>query len=213
MAENDDTAALQRVDPVDPASLPTAHGPAARALFERIIMTNATTESLPAPPPPQPPRRRLWLVATAAACLVVLGGIIALSATGDDAPLREVADPPTTSSDVVTPGESVGASCVEIYDLTTLANREIAFDGSVETVSGDHVTFTVNDWYRGGTDGEVTLAGASSLSGLTSAGGATSLEPGTRLLVAGDGGFAWSCGFTQPHDEQVARDWRRVLGG
>jgi len=43
--------------------------------------------------------------------------------------------------------------------------------------------------------------------GMTSAGPGAALAPGTRLLVAGDGGFAWSCGFTQPYDRDVATAW------
>jgi hypothetical protein len=38
-----------------------------------------------------------------------------------------------------------------------------------------------------------------------------SLAPGTRLLVSGDGGFAWSCGFTQPYDDATASQWRETL--
>jgi hypothetical protein len=68
-------------------------------------------------------------------------------------------------------------------------------------------------WFHGGSDDEVTLAGASALSGLTSAGDAVVLEVGARLLVAGDGGFAWSCGFTQPYDDQVANDWATTFAG
>jgi hypothetical protein len=42
----------------------------------------------------------------------------------------------------------------------------------------------------------------------TSVGDSTSLEAGTRLLVSGDDGYAWSCGFTQDYDESVADQWR-----
>jgi len=102
-------------------------------------------------------------------------------------------------------------SCLEVYDLQTLANRELAFDGTLVSLDGDEATFTVNEWYRGGDSGEITLAGAAGLSGLTSVGPAATLEPGTRLLVAGDGGFAWACGFTQPYDPKVARQWEEVF--
>ena len=53
----------------------------------------------------------------------------------------------------------------------------------------------------------MTLRGAGVLGGMTSAGPSAPLEPGTRLLVAGDGGFAWACGFTQTYDPAVAADW------
>ena len=37
------------------------------------------------------------------------------------------------------------------------------------------------------------------------------LRPGARLLVAGDGGFAWGCGFTQTYSPDVASGWRSAL--
>ena len=52
---------------------------------------------------------------------------------------------------------------------------------------------------------------ATTFSGTTSAGPAAMLEPGVRLLVAGDGRFVWSCGFTQPYQTSVARQWRNVF--
>ncbi len=55
------------------------------------------------------------------------------------------------------------------------------------------------------------IAGARTLPGVTSAEPAVSIEPGTRLLVAGDGGFAWSCGFIQPYDAAGARQWSEAF--
>ena len=207
---DDELAALRRADPLDPASLPSATDPRARALFERITMTDTSV----APAPPAPPGRSrnpvVLAVAAAVVLLAVIGGAIALTGDGSDpetpAPEDDVATGP------ITPGGTSSASCVEIYDLETLANRETAFDGTVASVDGDSVTFSVNEWYRGGTSEEVTLEGASTLAGVTSAGPAVGLEPGTRMLVAGDGGFAWSCGFTQPYEESVAEQWGDVFG-
>ena len=84
----------------------------------------------------------------------------------------------------------------------------------MQQIEGDKVTFTVNQWYSGNDQpAEVKLAGADTLNGLTSAGPAATLEPGTRLLVAGDGGFAWSCGFTQSYDADIAAEWAEALAG
>ena len=110
----------------------------------------------------------------------------------------------------ITPGGSTSGSCVELYDLTTLERREIAFDGTLVTVDGDRATFTVNHWFRGGDGASVTLAG-SGLQGINSTQPGAALTPGARLLVAGDGGFAWSCGFTQPYDPSVAQQWMETL--
>jgi hypothetical protein len=80
---------------------------------------------------------------------------------------------------------------------TRCANRQHAFDGTVVTVGGDNVTLDVTEWFKAADrPASTTLQGASTLSAITPNGPATALDPGTRLLVAGDGEFAWGCGFT-----------------
>lgn len=208
MSEPDELDALHAADPVGGASLPSPADPKARALFERITMVDTTNQ--PTETTTSSPRRPHPLMVAAAVVLVALVAV-GLSLGGesaDDTPDRDdVAAGPTTVG-----GPSTG-SCVELYDLTTLANRELALDGTVVAVADDRITLAVNRWYRGGDAPEVTLGGAAGLSGLTSGGPAMALEPGTRLLVAGDGGFAWSCGFTQPYDPAIAGQWASALGG
>lgn len=217
----DDLDALRRIDPVDKAALPSAQMPKARALFERITMSQTethpgeTTEELQSAPPPR--RGRAVLVAVAAAVVLVLGvaGVVSMTGGEDD---NNDLDTGTQLADdepgeaPISPGGGM-ALCVEMYDLDTLSNRQHAFDGTVKAVDGDKVTFIVNEAYRGVDGAEVTLEGAGTIGGVTSVGGdvATSLEPGTRLLVAGDDGFAWACGFTQPYDPAVAAEWKNAL--
>jgi hypothetical protein len=210
---DDELAALRDADPFDPADVPSPTRPEAVALFERITM--ADTTSAGRRETSQPPRRRTTLAAAAVvvAVIAVAGGAFALSRDGEtsrtntpDEPFTPVPSESPTSAPV-TPGGPSSASCVEIYDLTTLASRETAFDGTVVAVAGDEVTFAVNRWYTRKGGEAITLKGASTLAGTTSAGDAVSLERGTRLLVAGDGGFAWSCGFTQPYDAARAEQW------
>lgn len=213
--DDDDLEALRRADPIARTPLPSSIDPAARALFERITMTETPTDHRSTAPTTDPPARSRGhragmaaAVAAAAVALVAVGVIVTQSGDGGNDP---VAQPPSTTAGAVTPGGSAG-SCVERYDLTTLPNRELALDGTVERVDGDELTLTVNEWFRGGSSSTVTLAGAQALSGLTSAGSEVGVEPGSRLLVAGDGGFAWSCGFTQPYDPEVAEEWRAAVG-
>lgn len=206
MVDVHDLEALRAVDPVDPRSLPSSHDPAANALFERITMTDTRT-----PPSRLLSPKRAWgtgriVLATAAAVIAVAAiGIAILRPT--DATDDRVAQPPAGSEP--TPGS---AMCIEVYSLDTLPSREMALDGTIETFDGDSMTVAVHKWFKGGEGDAVTLQGAQSIGGLTSTGSAAPLEPGTRLLISGDGGFAWSCGFTQPYDPDVAADWARVLG-
>lgn len=208
---DDELQRLRAADPVERVSLPSTTDPEARALFERITMTDTDTHT------PATRRRTVALAAAAAIVVALVGGAIAITGNGGGKDTADVAAPSTTPEDTgapITPGGTSTGSCVELYDLQTLANREVAFDGTVQQVEGDQVTFTVNQWYRGNDQStEVTLAGAETLNGLTSAGPAATLEPGARLLVAGDGGFAWSCGFTQPYDADIAAEWAEVLKG
>ena len=202
---------LRAADPIDRESLPAPSDPDARVLFQTITMSPVATSTTRGG---STTRRPLVLVAAGVVALALLGaGAAALLRDSSDNPDNEIAasqPTPGATTGPITPGGSVG-SCVEVYDLQTLAQRELAFDGTVTRLAGDKATFTVNQWFRGGDSGEITLAGAAGLTGLTSAGPAATIEPGTRLLVAGDGGFAWACGFTQPYDASVARQWQKAL--
>ena len=171
------------------------------------------------------PRRRRLAVAAAAFALVAvaIAGVAIFS--GDDSPEDVVVAPPTPTDSpivddpVVTEDPIVGgvpiasaAMCVEVYDLTTLANRDIAFDGRVASADGVAVTFAGHDWFTGGDGDTVTLQATGIAPGtITSAGPA--LEIGERYLVSGSGGNVWSCGFTMTYDTAIAGDWAALFGG
>jgi hypothetical protein len=188
-------ALLRQANPIpEPRrSLPPDH-PAVDALREEIIMSETLTRTPPAPSVPEPPSRPSRWIRPAMALAAV-------------AAVQPVAEPPTSPGGPV----SSSMSCVEVYSSDTLGRREIAFDGTVQSIDGDEITFRVGHWYRGGSDDTVTLAGAQTLTSQTSAGEPVPLEPGTRMLVAGDGGFAWSCGFTQAYDAGTAASWEAAF--
>jgi hypothetical protein len=191
---DDELSRLRHADPVDQASIPAPDAPGPRALRERIMMSPTA-------------RRTPWIAAAAAAVILITGGAVLASRIGNDPKPR----PPVALA--TTPGGTSIGSCVETYSLQTLVRRAVAFDGTVSRVQGDEITFRVNEAFHGVDGSQATLKGASTIGGITSAGSAVSLEPGTRLLVAGDGGFAWSCGFTQPYQRSVADQWREAFAG
>ncbi len=230
--QNPKPDSIDRLRAADPAAGTTTDPtlPRVRATLEEIIMsqpeqdTASTTE--PIEPIAAPRRGRApWLLVAAA--VVVLAGVVgAIVTSGDDSTTEDdlalsgdVAEEPTSDDGVATDpgaaGESSVTSCVESYDLDTLDNREYAFDGTVESVEGNDMTFTVNEWFAAttvdGTADTVTLD-HQGYAGMLFAPDGPSLEPGTRVLVAGDGGFVWSCGFTQLHDAALADQWRTALG-
>ena len=130
------------------------------------------------------------------------------------------------------PGALLGSCTVETYDLVRLKNRAFAFDGTVTQTevmkppadgSGAldgylTVTFHVNEWFRGGAQGTVTvdMMGPSMNSDQE-----LSYGVGSRLLVTGEPRFggsplnaavAWGCGFTRYYDESTATAWRQAFG-
>jgi hypothetical protein len=124
------------------------------------------------------------------------------------------------------------ASCVEGYTSATLRNRAFAFDGTVLSIgpAGTNkpdkgalptaaVTFTVNEWFEGGSGETATV---DLMSPDRVAGDDTPLyEEGTRMLISGEprwGGqpledaIAWSCGgFTSYYELKLADEWRAAL--
>lgn len=193
--------ALRAVDPVDPDRLPGHADAAPAALLKETIMSTAETHLH------RPSRRWLVPVAAAIALFAAVGGAVVVANNNSVEDVSSATNPDTNVGGI-SPGGSL-ASCVEAYDLTTLTNRETAFSGSVTSVSGDRVTFRVDEWFRGGDSAEVNLT--SSTGGAITPDGGTAFEPGARLLVAGDGGFAWACGYTQPYDKAVAADWAEAF--
>ncbi|MBA2700634.1 MAG: hypothetical protein H0U58_02900 [Chloroflexi bacterium] len=198
--ERDPLGALAAADPVDPDRLSSASLARIRARVSEDVMTSTTAR--------RPARTRLLglgVGAAAAALALIL-----------------VVGRPAAAPGVV-PGGSVGsvgsagvgsASCVEPYSgPASIANRTLAFDGTVTAISGDKVTFAVNAAYRGAGDPTITLD-AEGMTGttITSAGG-PNLAVGERYLVAGDDHFVWSCGYTQPYDAALAAQWQAAAGG
>ena len=213
MAEEDELEMLRAVDPVDVGDLPHPGGLEARALFERITMTDTEVAPTETPTPaPVPPNKRPLALAAVAAAIVLIGAVAAFALTRpatNDAPDENT---PAGSDAPISPGGGM-ALCIEMYDLETLPNRDVAFAGTVKSIDGDKVTFSVDEAFKGVTGDEVTLEGAQGLSGLTSASEGVTLEPGAKMLVSGDDGFVWTCGFTQPYDAEVAAQWKAALAG
>jgi hypothetical protein len=156
---------------------------------------------------------------------VVLAGMLLLAACGREGGQFERAAPtaPLPPTPAVAPGGGAvtsAASCVETYSLDTLKKRAYAFDGTVVSVSdaapeggedagAQRVAFDVHRWFKGGSGAQTTRV-AYGFGTVTSAGGAPH-KVGDRLLVAGDEGIVWECGFTQAYDAQVAAQWEQAL--
>jgi hypothetical protein len=109
------------------------------------------------------------------------------------------------------------AMCMEVYSPETLPNRQLAFDGTVTEIADDPgldfgvlVTFDVNQVYIGDLGDTVTLQ-ASGLGGVggdtVDSEGGPGMSVGDRLLISGDEGFAWTCGFSRTWSQEMADEW------
>ncbi len=218
------TDPIERLRAADPVPEPVSHPSEARvrATLQEILMTD--TDVRTDRPTTTPSRLRDPRVIGIAAALLLLAGVVgAVLASGGSSSEEPVAsgattvpsgDPSDGVSSGVTPGDggTQATSCVEMYDLDTLTHRQYAFDGTVTSVDGRDMTFQVNEWFTGGEGDTVTLD-HQGYAGMLFAPEGPALEPGTRVLVAGDGGFVWSCGFTQAYDPALAEQWRTALAG
>lgn len=112
---------------------------------------------------------------------------------------------------------STSMRCVEEYSSDTLRERAFAFDGTAVNISSEedprapdkdivtgHVEFQVHEWFAGGTGDVVTVWMQ------------RSVEPGDRLLVAGeprwggepvDDAIAHECGFTASYSDAGLKEW------
>ena len=189
---------LRRANPVDADRLPPASLARVRVRVQEAMKVEDRQTS-----PPMRNRRGLpgWAAGLGAAGLaaVVVAAIV----------LGRGGAPTATPRPSTGPGT---AMCVEQYSLDTLKHRGFAFDGTVTSLSGDEVTFSVGERYLGSFGATVTLT-ATGMTGttITSAGG-PNLVVGERYLAAGDDHFVWACGFTQPYDASVAAQWKQSTG-
>jgi hypothetical protein len=168
-------------------------------------------------------------VAMSRVLIAWIGAVLALVvACGADKPAQTAAAPTAPAEPAVPAGggaASTSEMCAFVYSLDTLGDREFAFDGTLskitpgdaptETTDGtpDKVTFAVAEWFKGGSGDEITLIGTGFGEGEATPGETAGGSVGDRMLVAGDEGNVWGCGFTQPYDAKVAADWETTLKG
>ncbi len=199
--EGDPLEALRGVDPVDPLEVPKdTTGAHARALFQEVTSMD-TQERQSTTTRSQPPRRRLTFALSGAMVVALIAGALVLFGGGNPSD-----DPFIAGGDPI----AGAAMCAEFYDLGTLGDRDVAFDGTLVSASGDQVTFEVHNWYKGGSGGSVTLQAEGLAPGTITSLGA-SLELDQRYLVSGSGGNVWACGFTMTYDTGIAADWAAVF--
>ena len=212
-------------------SLPKGHDQAMRA----ALVSELVSSTFPANTR-QPLRRRLLTPAFAGIVTVPIllaAVVVGTWQTGDRTPGRSATPVPISSHGPLP--SNLSFSCAESYGLTTLKRRAFAFDGTVSLITAMQppadgsgaldgyrtVTFTVNEWFRGGDQGTLTVDMAGPTGGsLVIEDQEMSYGVGTRLLVSGEPRFggsalqaaiAWGCGFTRYYDKDTAESWHQAF--
>lgn len=106
------------------------------------------------------------------------------------------------------PAARSSARCFPV-DETTVANVDLAFDGTVTTLTDDTVTLAVRQWYTGGDAAEVTLDVREVPPTLA---GYFDFAEGERYVVSANGdGVVMVCGFSAPYDAELAGIFERAF--
>lgn len=119
---------------------------------------------------------------------------------------------PAAGGPSVALGDGMGI-CVEIYSPETLRNRDYAFAGvltAIEPIDDglqSRISFSVERVFSGSIGETVTLTGSGMTEGVVASEGGPVAHVGDRLLISGDGGFAWPCGFSRTWSAEMADEW------
>jgi hypothetical protein len=149
---------------------------------------------------PAPRRRWSFAVAGLATATAVLALVVVMGRPAGSDPSLPLGDG--------------AATCLEVYSPETLVHRQFAFDGTVTAITdapdldfGSEVTFDVSQAFIGDI-GESTTVVASGMGteGGDSEGG-PAINVGDRLLISGDDGAAWTCGFSRTYSAEMAAEW------
>jgi hypothetical protein len=137
----------------------------------------------------------------AAAVLVIAGvGAFAFLDHGDDPTVPTAKDPAATTTELTARPPSNAKCMVVSPDL--IAQQDVAFDGTVASISDGVVTLDVSHWYHGGDTDQVTVqAPPSDLQALVQA---VDFQVGQRYLVSASDGAVTVCVFTAPYSPDLA---------
>ena len=145
----------------------------------------------------------------AAAVLVIVGvGAFALLGGGDDPAVPSAKEPPPSVM-TLSARPPTTAKCM-VVSPAVLQQQEVAFDGTVHSISDGLVTLDVSHWYLGGdADQVIVQAPNADLQALVQA---ADFKIGQRYLVSATGGSVTVCGFTAPYSAELAAMYDEAFG-
>lgn len=208
--DNEMREQLRAVDPA--ASLPPADPAWVARLLEDTMGSDTDVEITESRETGARDRSPLtWLVAAAAVILIAGVGIFGFLNRGVDEPeVPSAQDTPTQTSEPTEPtgptltaltAPSAPAGRCLVPNADTLSRSSLAFDGTVEEVTGDAVTLSTTTFYAGTpTDLVRVESPPEALSALI---GAVDFEVGQRYLVSASDGQVTVCGLSGPFSPEL----------
>lgn len=186
---------IRAMDPMPPNnSIP----PLSRERLEDVMTTTINKPIRPTP-------TRRFSFATAAVAAVAL----AVVAVGVGTLINQPEDPAPAPL-VLGLGEGGGlASCLP-FSVDILKDMPMAFEGTVTTVTGDQITLTVDQWYRGGDAQAVHLTATQGLESLI---GGIEFSEGGQYLISANGENVNYCGFSGPSTPDMRAAFSEAFAG
>ncbi|WP_395659947.1 hypothetical protein [Nocardioides sp.] len=197
---------LQAADPA--SSLPAADPERVARLLEDVMSTELTTENRATGTHDRSPFT--WLVAAAAVLIIAGVGVFAVLGHDDDPAAPPTAADARTVTELGAPSAAAYSAKCLVPTAETLAEQQLAFDGTVTAISDGVVTLRVTRWYAGGdTDLARVQAPPQDLQGLI---GAVRFQEDGRYLVSASNGQVTICGFSAPWSTQLAALYEQAFG-
>ena len=164
------------------------------------MSTDTETDSRPRP------KVLPWLVGIVAAVVVAVVGFAVLDSNESDLPPAGSGPNTVTKLTMSAPQGRCMAP-----EATTLAQAEVAFSGSVVSVSKGLVTLQPSAWYAGDHTDLVTVEQVDP--GMTNLVGAVDFRPGQDYLVAANNGAVMVCGFSGEKSSDLITLYQEAFSG
>lgn len=208
MNDPTDDELLARLRAADPAAtLPAADAGRTARLLEDVMSQDLDTPTVDQDTPVRRRSPLAWLVAAAAVLVIAGVGAFAFLGNGDEPSVPTAKDPAATTTEL-TARPPTGAKCM-VVSPDLIAQQDVAFDGTVASMSDGVVTLDVTRWYHGGDTDQVTVqAPAPDLRALVQA---VDFQVGQRYLVSASDGAVTVCGFTGPYTADLAAVYAKAF--
>jgi len=201
---NDDIS--RRLRAANPVTSDHADLPSGRSIEHLMEETMASTTD-----EPSTQRRTRWrLMAAAAVVVAAAAGGGAYLANRDDGTSDHAKTVLALNlpKPVTRPGGPGSATCI-VFSVDLLAKKQLAFSGTVNSITDTTVAITVDHWYKGGNADQVNLATPGDSNALREI--AVNFEDGQRYLVSADDGVVSGCGYTAAYSTDLAQDFAKAF--